>query len=82
MMTRCGATVTGLECTPRQLEKALAAEPAGDEAYVGGVGEDLPFDDASMDTVVFFNSLQHVAVEAQAAALGEAARLVRRGGVI
>ncbi len=82
MMTRCGATVTGLECTPRQLETALAAAPAGDGAYGGGVGEDLPFDDASMDAVVFFNSLQHVAVEAQAAALGEAARLVGPAGVV
>ena len=82
LMTRRGATVTGLEYNPKQLEKALAAEPAGDEAYVGGVGEDLPFGNASMDAVVFFNSLHHVAVEAQAAALAEAARVVRPGGVV
>ncbi|MCZ6607035.1 MAG: class I SAM-dependent methyltransferase [Alphaproteobacteria bacterium] len=81
-MTRQGATVIGLECSPEQLEKARAWEPAGDEAYVGGVGEDLPFGDASMDAVVFFNSLHHVAVAAQAAALAEAARVVRPGGVI
>jgi len=82
MMTRRGAAVTGLECNPKQLAKALAAAPAGDEAYVEGVGEDLPFGDASMDAVVFFNSLHHVAVEAQAAALAEAVRVVRPGGIV
>ena len=51
-MTRQGATVIGLECSPEQLEKARAWEPAGDEVYVEGVGEDLPFEDDSMDAVV------------------------------
>ncbi len=82
MMTRRGATVTGLECNPKQLENARAAEPAGDEVYVGGMGEDLPFDDDSMDAVVLFNSLHHVAVDAQATALAEAARVVKPGGVV
>lgn len=82
MMTRRGAHVVGLECNPKQLAKARAKEAAGDETYVEGVGEDLPFEDASLDAVVYFNSLHHVTVAAQAEALAEAARVIRSGGTV
>ena len=79
-MTREGARVVGLECGPAQLARALAAEPAGDEHYVGGVGEALPFDDGRFGLVIFFNSLHHVPVEHMAGALSEAARVIEPGG--
>lgn len=82
VMTRAGARVVGIECGARQLEKAGAAAPAGDETYVEGVGEDLPLADAAADVVVFFNSLHHIAPEHQATALAEAARVLRPGGVV
>ncbi len=81
-MTREGAEATGVEPSPAQLGRARAAAPAGGEDYLEGRAEVLPFDDASLDTVVFFNSLHHVPVEGQAKALDEATRVLKPGGLI
>lgn len=81
-MTREGARVTGIEPAERRLARARAAEPAGDEDYRRGVAEDLPFEDGSLDAVVFFNALHHVPVERQAKALEEAARVLKPGGLV
>ena len=81
-MTRHGAHVIGIECGALQLERAHAAEPAGDERYIEGVGQNLPLPDASADIVTFINSLHHVPVAEQGNALKEAARvLVDRGAL-
>ncbi|WP_417794904.1 methyltransferase domain-containing protein [Terasakiella pusilla] len=80
MMTREGANVIGLECTPRQLERAKAYETAGDETYVDAFGQDLPFADEEFDIVVMFNSLHHIPVDDQFKALCEAARVLKPGG--
>ncbi|HEB79365.1 MAG TPA: class I SAM-dependent methyltransferase, partial [Rhodospirillales bacterium] len=82
LMVRHGAEVIGVECNPVQLEKAFAEPPAGGETYVSGRAEDLPLEDGSMDIVVFFNSLHHVAVDRQAAAITEAARALKTGGLL
>ncbi len=82
LLTKLGARVVGLECSPKQLEKARGAEAVGNETYIEGVGEDLPFDDASMDTVIYFNSLHHVPVGLQAMALAEAARVAGSEGTV
>ena len=81
-MTREGARVIGVEPSEVQLSRARAADAAGGERYVRGLAERLPLSDAAFDAVVFFNALHHVPVEAQAAALGEAARVVRPGGLV
>ncbi len=80
LMTRLGARVTGIEPSEKQLARARAAEPAGDEDYLRGVAEALPLPDASLDVVVFFNSLHHVPVEHQTRAIAEAARALEPGG--
>ncbi len=80
LMTRLGAAVTGIEPSERQLARARAAAPAGDEGYLQGVAEDLPLPDASLDVAMFFNSLHHIPVEHQAKALQEAARALEPGG--
>jgi SAM-dependent methyltransferase len=80
LLTRLGARVTGIEPSEAQLARARAAEPAGDEVYLQGVAEALPLPDASLDVVMFFNSLHHVPVEHQAQALAEAARTLKPGG--
>ena len=80
LMTRLGARVTGIEPSEHQLARARAAEPAGGEVYIRGVAEDLPLSDASLDAVLFFNSLHHVPIEHQARALQEAARALKPGG--
>lgn len=82
LMVGHGAEVVGVECNPRQLEKALAETPAGGETYVSGRAENLPLEDGSMDIAVFFNSLHHVAVDGQAAAIGEAGRVLATGGLL
>jgi len=82
LMARHGAKAIGVECNRRMLERARAAKPVGDEFYSEGVGEDLPFDDGSLDLIVFFNSLHHVAMDKQDTALSEAARVLKRGGQV
>jgi len=81
-MTRQGARVTGLECGELQLEKARSFPAEGDEVYLEGVGQELPFDDDSFDVVTFFNSLHHVPLEHMAGALAEATRVVKPGGSV
>ena len=82
LMTREGAHVIGIECNPRQLAKANAAEKAGDERYLEGWGEALPLDDDSVDIVVYFNSLHHVPVDKHDQALLEAARVLVPDGLL
>jgi len=82
LMTRHGARVFGVECNPAQLAKAHEQKPVGDEIYYEGRAEALPFADASVDLVVFFNSLHHVAVDAMDKALSEAARVLKSGGQV
>ncbi len=82
LMTRLGARVTGIEPSAGQLERARAAEAAGDEDYQQGGGEDLPLPDSILDVAVFFNSLHHVPVALQSKALEEAARVLKPGGLL
>lgn len=81
-LARHGATVLGVECSPRQLAKARAAEAVDGVTIVEGVGQALPAPDSSADLVVFFNSLHHVPREYMRAALAEAARVLVPGGRI
>jgi predicted GNAT family N-acyltransferase/ubiquinone/menaquinone biosynthesis C-methylase UbiE len=77
-----GAEAVGVECSPGRLAAfGLATEENG-VRFAGGVGEALPFADASFDTVVFFNSLHHVAPKLQGVALSEAARVLVEGGTL
>lgn len=80
LLTRFGAHVLGVECGPRQLAKARAAQAIGDEVIVEGVGQALPAPDGEADVVVFFNSLHHIPIEHQAKAMAEAARVLKAGG--
>jgi ubiquinone/menaquinone biosynthesis C-methylase UbiE len=81
-MTRQGASVTGLECGELQLEKARSYPSEGDEVYLEGVGQSMPFDDGAFDAVTFFNSLHHVPVEHMVDALAEAMRVVKSAGTV
>lgn len=82
VLARFGAHVLGVECSPRQLAKARAAEPVPGVKIVEGVGQSLPADNGSADAVVFFNSLHHIPIAFQAKALAEAARVLRTGGEV
>jgi len=67
---------------PAAEEQAQAEEPVGVETYVEGVGENMPFDDAAFDIVVFFKSFHHVPVVDQEKALSEAVRVLVSGGLV
>lgn len=82
VMAGCGAHVTGIDASHRQLAKARAAAKVADENYFDAVAQCLPFSDESFDVVVFANSLHHVPVEDQPQALAEAARVMVPGGVL
>ena len=78
MAARRGATVTGLDITPELLEIAQERVPAA-TLVVGGM-DTLPFADESFDVVVGFNAFPFA--DDPPAAVTEAARVVRRGGLV
>jgi ubiquinone/menaquinone biosynthesis C-methylase UbiE len=77
-----GADPIGVECGEAMISQARAADLENLDAYVDGVGQDLPLDDESADVVVFSYSLHHVPGEHIASALAEANRVLRRGGTL
>ena len=79
-LAREGAIATGIDVSETRLADARAAEPVPGADYREGRGEKLPFADASIDGVVYNNALHHVPVHAMAAALAEAARVLKPGG--
>lgn len=81
-LAKRGATMVGIEIDARALAPALAAPRVATERYLEGRAEALPLDDASVDVVIFFNSLHHVPVDRHDAALGEAARVLVSGGML
>ena len=82
VMARGGAWVLGIDPGAGQLARARAAEPARDESYLCALGEALPLPDGCLDALVYFNALHHVPVARQGAALAEAARVLRPGGLL
>lgn len=80
-MASAQAKVTGIDPNPKRLGRARASA-VKDETFLEGVGEHLPCTDASKDIVVFFNSLHHIPGEGMDAALSEAARVLKPGGIL
>lgn len=80
-MTERGAQVTGIDPAAQAIEAARArAEAIGQEIrYDVGVGEALPYEDASFDAVVCVDVLEHV--EDLARVLAEVSRVLRPGGL-
>ena len=81
-LARRGARAVGVEVGEEPLRRAREHPPVGGERYEQGVAQALPLDDASADAVVFANSLHHVPGDALDAALAEAARVLRTGGLL
>lgn len=75
-----GADPIGVECGEAMISQARAADPEHGDSYLDGVGQDLPIEDASVDTVVFSYSLHHVPVEEMGTALNEVVRVLKPGG--
>ena len=81
-LARRGARAIGVEVGEEPLRRAGEHAPVAGERYEQGVAQALPLGDASADAVVFANSLHHVPGDALDAALAEAARVLRPGGVL
>ena len=78
-----GARVTGIEISEEQLAAARAADDGTVATrYLVGRAEALPLPIESFDLVVFRASLHHVPPELMAAALREAARVLRPGRLL
>jgi len=77
-----GADVVGVECGAEPLQAARRADPDHAGSYVEGVGQDLPFGDGGFDAVVYSYALHHVPAQYLDAALAEAARVLRPGGLL
>jgi len=76
MVAKLGAKVVGLDPTEALLATAQERDPSG--TYVRGVGESLPFDDASFDVVVSYLTL--LDIEDYRKAIKEFARVLKPGG--
>ncbi len=79
-LARQWAEVFGIDVDETALTKARAALKGENATFMTAKAEDLPFEDGSMDVVVFPNSLHHIAVEKMPQALIEAARVLKPGG--
>lgn len=77
-----GADVIAVECGEAMISEARSSDPDHVDSYVDGVGQDLPLDDASADTVIFLASLHHIPAENMADAIREASRVLRPGGTL
>jgi SAM-dependent methyltransferase len=71
-----GHRVTAIDAAPTMLRAAQEADPSG--TYLLADAADIPFDDASFDVVVSYNSLMDVDDMPQA--VREAARVLEPGG--
>ncbi len=81
VLTMQGAQVTGID-TPEMVAKAKENPPIGDEKYVPGAGENLPFKDSYADIVIYFASLHHVPVPKMNQAIKEVHRVLKTGGIV
>ena len=79
MAAALGATVTGIDITPELLAIARERVPGAAEFVLGGM-DSLPFPAAAFDVAVGFNAFQFA--EDPATAVAEAARVVRRDGLV
>ncbi len=81
-LARQGARVIGVEVSEEQLHGARKLPPVSNEEYRIGQADHLPVEDGGADVVLYFNSLHHVPQGSMGAALLEAARVLRPGGVL
>ena len=77
-----GADAVGVECGEVMMDLARTADPDHPDAYLDGVGQDLPLPDASADVVVMSYSLHHVPRDEMVNTLSEAHRVLATGGLL
>ena len=82
ILAATAAHTTGIDINQESLDSAQAKTDAEglEVTWINARAEDMPFDDASFDVVVFSNSLHHVALEMMDMAIDEAGRVLKPGG--
>ena len=82
ILAATAAHTTGIDINQESLDRAQVktGEDGLKVTWINARAEDMPLDDASMDVVVFSNSLHHVNPEMMAAAIDEACRVLKPDG--
>jgi len=75
-----GADVTGVDI-PELIVQAMAFPKAGDEKYLEGMAQQMPFPDNYADAVLFMSSLHHVPEGHFNDAIKECARVLKPEGI-
>lgn len=83
-LLREGVDAIGIEPNASVLAAALndPKRPAPPGRWIAAAADRLPLQPASVDAVLFLNSLHHIPPERQVAALAEAARVLRPAGAL
>jgi SAM-dependent methyltransferase len=83
-LATAGAGVIGIDPDRERIDAARRAAEASANAaeFLTGTAEALGIPDGVLDAVIYSNSLHHVAVDKMRAALAEAARVLRPGGLL
>lgn len=79
-LVKHGARAVGIDPGHAALDAAKRNVPEGE--FIAAPAENLPFPAARFDTAICLNALHHVPVAAQAAAIAEAARVLKAGGAL
>ncbi len=78
-LSQNGMTVTGLDASLPSLDVARGQDPSSESVYLQGDARSLPFSDQVFDSVCAMDFLEHV--DEVSVVLGEAARVLRPGGL-
>jgi ubiquinone/menaquinone biosynthesis C-methylase UbiE len=75
-------TTIGIDPSAIALERACAVNGVNNGTFIQASADDLPFDPASADVAIYYNSLHHVPEAIRARALVETARVLSPGGLL
>lgn len=73
------ANITGIDIEP-MLSKALAQPRSGNENYINGVGENLPFEDNFADYIFYAASFHHIPLKKMHDGIKECNRVLKQNG--
>jgi ubiquinone/menaquinone biosynthesis C-methylase UbiE len=82
LVTPKTVSTIGIDPSTIALERARASNGAGNGVFKQASAEDLPFDSATVDVAIYYNSLHHIPEAIQSHALAETARVLVPGGLL
>jgi len=78
-MTTQGASVIGID-TPEMIDKAEKIERVGNEKYIIGTGQALPFENNYADLIVYLASFHHIPADEMIHALEQCHKILKSTG--